>query len=172
MCFLGRDRQLRCSQVNKSSLEELGKYLFYEPSLTAICRMTFIVITNRSDFCQYKIRRNYYKLRHIYFKSGRLLQIGPNITNRCTKHVYSGTAIFIEIEDHNYEFLNKQFLQYREGQLPCASLLFEVLEAATRIGIHRRCFLRDNILGTSSSPKASRNCLSWSHFLIKTQDQV
>ena len=28
MCFLGRDRQLRCSQVNKSSLEELGKYLF------------------------------------------------------------------------------------------------------------------------------------------------
>ena len=51
-------------------------------------------------------------------------------------------------------------------------IIIEVLEAATRIGIHRRCFLRDNLLGTSSSPKASRNCLSWSRFLIKTQDQV
>ena len=46
------------------------------------------------------------------------------------------------------------------------------LEAATRIGIHRRCFLGDNLLGTISSPKASRKSLWWSHFLIKTQDRV
>ena len=34
-----------------------------------------------------------------------------------------------------------------------------------------RCFLGDNPFGTSSSPKASRNCLWQSDFLIKTQDQ-
>ena len=63
--------------------------------------------------------------RHIYYKSGLLLQIEANITNRRTEHVYSGRVIFIEIEDHNYEFLNKQFLQYREGQRPWKRLLPE-----------------------------------------------
>ena len=87
------------------------------------------------------------------------LQIRAKIKKRCTKHVYSGRVIFIEIEDHNYEILNKQFLQYPEGQLPWTSLLLEVLEAATIIGIHCRCFLGDNLLETISSPKASRNCL-------------
>ena len=143
----------------------------YKPSLNAIYQMTFIVITNRSNFCQYKMRQNYYRSRHIYQKSERLLQIGANITNRCLKHVFSGRVIFIEIEDHNYGFLNNQFLQYREGQLPSTSLILEVLEAATRTGIHRRCFLGDYLLGTIPSPEASRNCLWWSHFLIKTQDQ-
>ena len=90
------------------------------------------------------------------------LQIGAKIKKRCTKHVYSGRVIFIEIEDHNYEFLN----------CPWTGLLLEVLEAATRIGILCRCFLGDNLLGTISSPKASRNYLWWSHFLIKTQDRV
>ena len=47
-------------------------------------------------------------------------------------------------------------------------IIIEVLEAATRIGIHRRCFLRDNLLRKISSPKASRNCLWWGHFIIKT----
>ena len=93
-------------------------------------------------------------LTKVYF-----LQIGANITNRSTKHVYSGRVVFIEIEDHNYEILNKQFLQYPDGQLPWTSLLLEVLEAATIIGIHCRCFLGDNLLKTISSPKASRNCL-------------
>ena len=32
-------------------------------------------------------------------------------------------------------------------------------------------FLGDNPLRIISSPKASRKCLWWSHFLIKTQDQ-
>ena len=85
------------------------------------------------------------------------LQIGANITNRYTKHVYSDRVIFIEIEDHDYEFLNKQFLQYSEGQLTRTSLLLEVLEASTRIGTHCRCFLGGNLLGTISSPKVSRN---------------
>ena len=52
-------------------------------------------------------------------------------------------------------------MQYPEGQRPWTSLLLEVLEVATRIRIHRRCFLGDNPLGTISSPKASRNCLWW-----------
>ena len=43
-----------------------------------------------------------------------LLQIWTAITKQCTKTVYSGRVIFIEIEDRNYEFLNKQFLKYRE----------------------------------------------------------
>ena len=90
------------------------------------------------------------------------LQIGAKIKKRCTKHVYSGRVIFIEIEDHNYEFLN----------CPWTNLLLEVLEAATRIGTLCRCFPGDNLLGTISSPKASRNYLWWSHFLIKTQDRV
>ena len=47
-------------------------------------------------------------------------------------------------------------------------IIIEVLEAATRIGIHHRCFLRDNLLRKISSPKASRNCLWWGHFIIKT----
>ena len=63
------------------------------------------------------------------------------------------------------------FLQYPEGQRPWTSLLLDVLEVATRIGIHRRCFLGDNPLETISSPKAVRNCLWWCHFLIKTQDE-
>ena len=172
MCFLGRDRQLRCSQVNKSSLEELGKYLFLWTFFDSYLPDDFHRYYKSERFLSVQNKEKLLQIEAYYFKSGRLLQIGPNITNRWTKHVYSGRAIFNEIEDHNYEFLNKIFLQYREGQLPWASLLFEVLEAATRIGIHRRCFLRDNLLGTSSSPKASRNCLLWSHFLIKTQDQV
>ena len=90
------------------------------------------------------------------------LQIGAKIRKRCTKHVYSGRVIFIEIEDYNYEFLN----------CPWTSLLLEVLEASTRIGIFSRCSLGNNLLGTISSPKASRNYLWWSHFLIKAQDRV
>ena len=43
-----------------------------------------------------------------------LLQIWTATTKQCTKTVYSGRVIFIEIEDRNYEFLNKQFLKYRE----------------------------------------------------------
>ena len=42
--------------VNQSSLEELRKHNSYKPLLKAICRMTFIVITNWSNFCQYKMR--------------------------------------------------------------------------------------------------------------------
>ena len=66
--------------------------------------MTFIAIANRSNFCQNKMRYNYYRSGYIYYKSGRKLQIGANITNQCTKHVYNGRVIFIKIEDHNYEF--------------------------------------------------------------------
>ena len=62
-------------------------------------------------------------------------------------------------------------MQYPEGKRPSRSLFLEVLEVATRIGIHRRCFLRDIPLGTISSPKALRNCLWWIHFLIKAKDQ-
>ena len=91
------------------------------------------------------------------YKSGLLLQIGVNFTIRCTKHSYSGRVIFFEIEGHNYEFLNKHFLQYPEGQCQWTSLLLEVLEVATRIRIHRRCVLGDNPLRIFSSPKASRN---------------
>ena len=35
-----------------------------------------------------------------------LLQIGTDISNRCTKYVYSTRVIFIKIEDLNYEFSN------------------------------------------------------------------
>ena len=44
------------------------------------------------------------------------LQIGANIKNRCTKHVYSGRVIFIEIEDHNYELsMDKSTLRSIRG---------------------------------------------------------
>ena len=35
-----------------------------------------------------------------------LLRIGTDISNRCTKYVYSTRVIFIKIEDLNYEFSN------------------------------------------------------------------
>ena len=62
-------------------------------------------------------------------------------------------------------------MQYPEGQRPWTSLVLEVLEVAIRLRIHPICFLGDNPLGTISSPKGSRNCLGWSHFLTKTQEQ-
>ena len=43
--------------------------------------MTFIVITNQSKFFQYKIKWNYYRSEHIYYKSGRLIQIGAQNTS-------------------------------------------------------------------------------------------
>ena len=50
--------------------------------------MAFITITSPSNFCQYKMRANYYRL-------GRLLQSGANSINRLTKYVYSGRVIMI-----------------------------------------------------------------------------
>ena len=41
------------------------------------------------------------------------------------------------------------FWQYTEGQLPWTSLFLEVLEVATRPGIHRRYFIEESLLGQS-----------------------
>ena len=71
--------------------------------------MTFIVITNRSIFFSAKWGK-------IIADRKYFLQIGAIITNWCKRQVYIGRVIFIEIEDHNYEFLNKQLLQYPERQ--------------------------------------------------------
>ena len=62
-------------------------------------------------------------------------------------------------------------MQYPEGQRPRTSLLLELLKFVTRTGINHRCFLKENVLGTTSSWKVSGNYLWWSHFLIKTQDR-
>ena len=105
--FLGKNRQLRYSQVNKSSPKEHGEYLwklFAEwLSLFLQIRATFVstkwgrIITNRDS---------YYKFAQIYYKLVQLLQIGAIIINQCTTHGESSGPNFIKIEDYIYFEMN------------------------------------------------------------------
>ena len=78
--FLGNDRQLRCSQVNKLHWRNLENTYFYKHPLKGICRITSIVVINRSNFCQWgRIITDpsiFVANRDGCYKSGQILQIG------------------------------------------------------------------------------------------------
>ena len=73
----------------------------HEPHLEVICWIALIFITNLERYCYFKsVQRlllirayNYYKLGHIYYKLGQLIQIGTIIANQSTTSLISGGDI-------------------------------------------------------------------------------
>ena len=69
--FLRKGRQPRCSQENKSSLEEFGKYISFPINhpWKLFAEWLSFLLHIRAYFCLYKRKQNYYKSGQIYYKS-------------------------------------------------------------------------------------------------------
>ena len=81
--------------------KNLGKTYSYKPLLKSMCRMTFIIITNRISIYYYKTGKNYYK-------PGQLFQNRGNYY----KSVHNSQLVGWNRVPQGIQFLRKVFLYY------------------------------------------------------------